>query len=90
MDELIQVGAITSLVKLGVDLIKKAAPNDLRTWVLPLAAILLGILFAFLLSVRDGQVMTPSSVAGIIISGVLAAGGAVGLTEVHKRARGDT
>lgn len=87
MDNLIEIGALTSLVKLGVDFIKKMAPNDLQPWVLPMAALLLGILFALLLAMEGGVVLTGASIAKLIIQGVFAAGGAVGLTEFHNAVR---
>lgn len=52
----------------------------------PVTAILTGIVVTTLLQVIQGLVLNPQGIAIVLLQGILAGLGAVGLTEVHKKA----
>lgn len=80
---------ITTAVKLVVDVIKAYAPNDLQPWILPMGALALGLLFAFLLlAAQPETVWNLPTVAAATLRGVFGGIGAVAVTEVHKMSRG--
>lgn len=80
------VGTATSLVKLIVDGLKMALPDVAPRWVIS-AAFLSGILISFLLMLYAGQELTTQTTAGGVLAGIMAAGGAIGLTAAHTAAR---
>lgn len=92
MDDLLQttaaVAGITTAVKVLVDVVRAAAGDDLKSWVLPMTALGLGLLFAFLLAAASDPLWSLPLVATTIIRGVMGGAGAVGVTEFHKMARG--
>jgi hypothetical protein len=73
-------------VKLLVDLWKVARPVC-RTWEAPVLAVLSGVLILFLLLLATGQPLTSQTSARAVLAGLMAAGMAMGVTELHKRAR---
>lgn len=77
--------AIVTIVKILVDMVKIANPN-IQTYVPPLAATIFGILTAILLDMASGTALNGQSIATSILAGILAAGGAIGVTELQKRA----
>ena len=77
--------AIVTIVKILVDMVKMAVPN-MPTYVPPLAATIFGILAAILVDMASGTVLNGQSIATSILAGILAAGGAIGVTELQKRA----
>lgn len=84
-DILVQAIAATTFAKAGVDLIKKSAiPSP--SWLLPLLAVVIGELAAFLLLLYSGETLTRTTSAGAILAGFLAACGAVGVTELQRSA----
>lgn len=84
-----ETAGITTAVKLCVDVIKAYAPDDLQPWILPMAALALGLLFAFLMiAAQPETVWTLATVASATLRGVFGGIGAVSITEVHKMARG--
>lgn len=93
MDTLLTVSAevagISAVVKMVVDVIKAYAPNDLQPWILPMAALALGLFFSFcLIAAQPETVWTLATVAAATLRGVLGGIGAVVVTEGHKIARG--
>lgn len=93
MDTLIansaEVAGISTLVKLVVDVIKAYAPDDLQPWILPMTALALGLVFAFLLvASQDETIWTMATFATTVLRGVLGGIGAVVVTDVHKMVRG--
>lgn len=84
-----EVAGITTAVKLVVDVVKAYAPADLQSWVLPMLALLLGLLFSFLLIASQPEtVWSLATVAAATLRGVFGGIGAVVVTESHKMARG--
>lgn len=77
-------------VKAGVDVVKRALPDDAPGWAFLVAALILGESALILVSVYSGLAMTPQNIAGCVLAGAVAAGGAVASTEIHKAARQDT
>lgn len=76
-------------VKAGVDVVKHALPDDAPGWVFLVAALILGESAIILVSVYAGLAITPQNIAGCVLAGAVAAGGAVASTEIHKAARPD-
>lgn len=84
-----EVAGISTLVKLAVDVIKAYAPDDLQPWILPMAALAIGLAFAFLLVASQPEtVWTLATFATTVLRGVLGGIGAVVVTDVHKMVRG--
>lgn len=80
--------ATATIAKILVDLVR-ATPR-LPAWASPLRALGFSIRAAFLLHLAGGGVLTVATVATVVISGVFAAGAAVGSTELQKRGKGPT
>jgi hypothetical protein len=76
-------------VKACVDLVKTAAPA-LPSWALLLTALLCGEAIVGLVAVYGGLDPTPAHLAGVVLGGAVAAGGAVASTELHRAARPET
>lgn len=84
-----ETAGITTAVKLVVDVVKAYAPDDLQPWILPMVALALGLLFAFLLMAAQPEtVWTVATFAATVLRGVFGGIGAVAVTEVHKMTRG--
>lgn len=77
--------AIVTIVKILVDMVKISNPN-IPTYVPPLVATVFGIITAILVDMASGVPITGQSIATSILAGILAAGGAIGVTELQKRA----
>lgn len=80
--------AAAMIVKIIIDLFKYynvRNGNSTPPWVWPIAAVLLGCVSAGLLFVASGGVLSVQSSAQQIIIGILAAGQAIGVTELQKR-----
>lgn len=75
--------AAATICKVIVDMLRQARP--LPGWSAPLLALLVGILAAGLLAIATDQPMDAPAVARVILAGILAAGSAVGVTELQKR-----
>jgi hypothetical protein len=85
MESLItQAMAITTISKILVDMTRLGFPT-LPKWVPPLAALVYSIVIAQLLLVASGADLTRADIAQSILSGILAAGTAIGVTELQKR-----
>lgn len=85
-----EVAGISTAVKLVVDVIKAYAPDDLQPWILPMAALALGLFFSFcLIAAQPQTVWTLPTVAAATLRGVFGGIGAVAVTEAHKMARGE-
>lgn len=82
---LVLAAAGTTFAKVLVDLVKMAAPAA-PGWSLPLLALLFGVGVVALLMLANGQPLTQASAATVILSGILSAGSAVGVTELGRRA----
>lgn len=80
--------AIALLSKVLIDIWRyymKSQPVEIAGWMYPVMAVMIGIAFSFLVGLANGIVITTQSVAQQIIVGILAAGQAVGITELQKR-----
>ena len=90
-DIITQATMATTLVKMLVDLVKLCWGGDggrPPTWVPPLASLLCGIVVLMLLSVALDQDLTQTRVlASTVLAGLMAAVGAIGVTELHRLAR---
>jgi hypothetical protein len=80
---LILATAATTFAKLVVDLVRLGV--DMPRWGSPLLAWLAGTASIALLMVAEGQELTQPLVAQAILAGILAAGAAVGVTELQKK-----
>jgi hypothetical protein len=76
----------TVFVKLVIDIVRIGSPMQLPTWVSPVLALVLGQVFVFLITVSGGEVIQASVISDMILAGVLAAGSAVGVTDLSRRA----
>lgn len=72
------VKTLVDIVRLGFDVPPK--------WMSPVLALCSGPIFAVLISLALGQVLTSQSSAQCILAGILGAGGAVGVTELSRKA----
>lgn len=80
---------ISTAVKLLVDVLKKYLGPDLQPWVLPMAALALGLFCSFgFIAMQPETIWNVPTFVGAIFRGVFGGIGAVGLTEGHKMARG--
>lgn len=90
-DIITQATMATTLVKMLVDLIKMCWGGEHGrppTWVPPLAALASGIAVLMLLALALDQDLTQSRVlASTVLAGLMAAVGAIGVTELHRMAR---
>lgn len=75
--------ATTTIAKILVDMIRLGGP--LPAWASPVLALLTAICVANLLQVAAGVALTPATEATAILAGILAAGTAVGVTELARR-----
>ena len=76
--------ASTTLAKVLVDLIRQTA--KVPSWSYPLLALVFGIISSLLFIGSYGVEFTIPIISQGIISGIMAAGSAVGITELQKRA----
>lgn len=77
--------AATTLVKVAVDIVRLAFVVPPR-WMSPLLAVIIGPIVAMLLVLESGVLMSDQTVARCFLAGLLAAGGAVGVTELARKA----
>lgn len=85
MDDITTLALVLSpLIKLTVDLLRTSWPAS-RPWSATIA-IAVGMVVAEIALVAMGEVMTPQTVARGLLAGLMAAGGAVLLTEGQKTA----
>jgi len=77
--------AIITIVKILVDMVKIAVPS-MPAYVRPLTATTFGIITAILVDLAGGTILNTQMIAQSILAGILAAGGAIGVTELQKRA----
>lgn len=82
---LILASAGALYAKLVVDLAKMA--TDLPRWAAPILAIVVAIASLVVLMIANEQPLTQALIAQAVLAGFLAGGSAVGVTELHKRAR---
>lgn len=76
----------TVFVKVFIDVVRLAFPTQMPTWLSPVLALVLGQVFVFLITISGGEVILASVISDIILAGVLAAGSAVGVTDLARRA----
>lgn len=81
-DIIIQAMAATTFAKVLVDITKRIIGTEARF--LPLLAIVYGIMTAILLALASEAVINSKNAAIMILVGILAGGGAVGVTELQK------
>ena len=68
----LSVGYLTNI---GVDVVKQMMGRSRkRRWVLPLAGIAIGIVFVALIQVYREEPLTPKTVAGTLLAGIVAFG----------------
>jgi hypothetical protein len=79
-----QALAAATICKVLVDLVRQT--TKCPTWILPILAILFGISSSLLMSAATISDITIAVVAQACIAGILAAGSAMGVTELQKRA----
>lgn len=75
--------AATTVVKVLIDILKIGW--DAPRWAAPALATLLGPAAVILLMLASAQALTEQTVAQAVLAGLLAAGGAVGVTELARR-----
>lgn len=75
--------AATTIVKVLIDILKMAW--DAPRWASPVLAVVLGPAAVILLMLASDQQLTSQLLAQAVLSGWLAAGGAVGVTELARR-----
>lgn len=85
MDFAIDTTAAATITALLVALFKAAVP-DAPTWGLIVAALAAGVLSSFLVAVAGDVVLTQPVIAQTVISGILAAGAAAGVTRTDAAA----
>lgn len=85
---MILAGSATLIAKIGVDLLRMAAPrgHELAPWASPTMAVLFGITSCLLLMLAGETPFTGATVATAILAGVFSGAGAVGVTELQRRA----
>jgi uncharacterized membrane protein HdeD (DUF308 family) len=84
-----EVAGIAAAVKMIVDVIKAYSGGDLQPWILPMAALAIGLALSFLyIAAQPETVWTLATVSSATLRGVFGGIGAVSVTEVHKMARG--
>lgn len=81
---LLTIAAAATIIKTIVDVIRVAFPER-PSWISPVLAIALGPLVVVLISVSQGDPLTQQVIAQAFLSGVLAGGSAIGVTELQKR-----
>lgn len=79
--------ASATVAKAAVDLVRMGLPA-LPSWVPPLLAVVAGIGAVLLLMLSASVPLSAQSAATAVLAGILAAGSAVGVTELGKRAQG--
>jgi hypothetical protein len=80
---LTQALAAATICKVIVDMIRGIA--DIPSWLSPVLALTFGVVAAVLLRVASGDALASDSIAQAVLAGVLAAGSAVGVTELQRR-----
>jgi len=88
MDIITQSMASAMVVKIVIDIFRyfcKIQQVDYPAWTFPILSIFLGVAVSALMAIADGQFVTLQACAQFVISGVLAAGQAIGVTELQKR-----
>lgn len=86
---LIGAGAATTFVKVLLDLLSMIVGSALPKWVMPTLSLPLSILIVVLLTASQGTLRLPlDMVTGstIVLTAIIAAGTAVGVTELSARA----
>jgi hypothetical protein len=73
-----------TIAKVLVDLLRQT--TKVPSWTYPLLALVFGIISSLLLVASNDVVLTTQTVSQGIIAGIMAAGSAVGITELQKRA----
>lgn len=87
MDQVVALSlAAVAIVKVLVDVIKLAWAS-VPQWVPPALAMATGPFVVVLLMLADAQALTQQALAQAILAGILAGGGAVGVTELANRAQ---
>lgn len=87
-DILTQALAATVIVKVLIDIWKyyyRYQDFYVPSYVYPVVAVLLGIGICQLLAIASGEPYTTTIIAQNVIAGILAAGNAIGVTELQKR-----
>lgn len=87
-DMILQSSAAALYCKVLVDIWRyynKTSQHDIPGWFYAGAAIVVGVIVSVLLSVAQNTELTPSTLASCILTGILAAAQAIGVTELQKR-----
>lgn len=88
MDIITQSMASAMVVKVVIDIFRyfcKVQQVEYPAWTFPILSIFLGVAICAIMAVANGQQITLQACAQFVIGGVLAAGQAIGVTELQKR-----
>lgn len=85
---LVQALAATTFAKILVDIFK-LSPIPTPGRFLPYLAIICGEIASFLFFLTSATPFTRQTVAITLLAGIIAGGGAVGVTELHKKANSE-
>jgi hypothetical protein len=84
MDDILTIAlASTTITKVFVDILRQARP--IQGWVLPILSLIGGITASLLFLLSFDVDLTTALLSKAVLSGVLAAGGAIGVTELQNR-----
>ncbi len=85
MDSIIILAlSATTVAKTGVDLVRLGV--DTPRWLPPALATVIGVGAVLLLMVATSVALDAAAIASAVLAGILAAGGAVGVTELSRQA----
>lgn len=87
-DMILRSSAAALYLKLLIDIWRyynKRAEIDVPGLFYAVAAVVLGFIIAVLVELAQGNPMTPQSLAMCVLSGIVSAAQAIGVTEIQKR-----
>jgi hypothetical protein len=90
-DVLMMASSTALFAKMAVDLTRLATPvgYEIRPWIPPVLAVLFGVVGNVLVLLANAEPLTSQSLATVGLASLLAAGTAIGATELQKRARAE-
>lgn len=87
-DLILQSSAAALYCKVLVDIWRyynRSAQHDIPGWFYAILSVIIGVLVSTLLSISQQIEMTPSTLASCVLTGIIAAAQAIGVTELQKR-----
>jgi membrane-associated HD superfamily phosphohydrolase len=87
-DFILRSSAAALYLKLIIDIWRyynKRANIVLPGWFTAMMAVIMGVILSMLLSIANGTLMTPQTLSEAILSGILSAAQAIGVTEMQKK-----